>query len=64
MLDHTNDTVKKMLFKDTNPSAETVAKYIDWEIKKLELNFLVVENLIEYQIDEPFDGNIRLLFQK
>lgn len=41
-----------------------IARYIDDEIRKLPLKFLVIENLVDEVFDDMMDGNIRLVIQK
>jgi hypothetical protein len=41
-----------------------VARYIDAELDRLPIQFLVRENIIEQRFDECIDGNIRLILQK
>lgn len=52
------------LFGADKPDAELISQYIDSEIRKLPLNFLVVDNLINKKLDDWMDGNIRLVIQK
>lgn len=64
MMEHTNDDIKIRMFGKVDPEVTVVSDYFDNEIKKLNLNFLVAENLIDHRYDECIDGNIRLIFQK
>jgi hypothetical protein len=52
------------LFNTVNPSDEQIAVYIDQEIKKLPIKWLVIDNLIIEQYFDFIDGNIRLVFEK
>lgn len=63
MMEHTPDSIRLKLFNTTTPSKKQVEDYIDSEIKKLSLNFLIVDNLISEVYDEYMDGNIRLVFE-
>jgi hypothetical protein len=64
MLESTDNNTKQLLFGSISPENKIVADYFNTEIKKLNLEFLVIENLIEQKFDEYIDGNIRLIFQK
>lgn len=64
MLEHTSNTTRLEIFNTTNPSNEQIANYIDQEINKLQIKWLVIDNLIIEQPDEFIDGNIRLVFEK
>lgn len=63
LIDNTDSVTKQRLF-GSNITPVAVAEYINNQIKTLDLNFLVAENLITSKFDEVFDGNIRLVFQK
>lgn len=63
MVEHTKRSDLLNLFGNTNPSKEQLAKYIDSEIRRLPIDFLVVDNLILEVYDEFMDGNIRLVFE-
>jgi hypothetical protein len=52
------------LFGTDKRDANLISQYIDSEIRKLLLNFLVVDNLVNEKLDDCMDGNIRLVIQK
>lgn len=52
------------VFNTEHPSKEQIAEYIDQQIKKLPLEWLVIDNLIVDTYREYIDGNIRLVFEK
>lgn len=66
MFEHTSPDDKKLLFGTHDPSLSQIASFIDAELKTLcnDLNFLVIENIIEKQFDDCIDGNIRLVIEK
>jgi hypothetical protein len=51
------------LFGTTKPSPKQVEEYFDQEIKKIDLNFLVVDNIVRSAYYENIDGNVRLVFE-
>lgn len=51
-------------FNTREPTKEQITSYIDKEIRRLSINWLVVDNLIIDAPDEFLDGNIRLVFKK
>lgn len=60
----TNPLELEMLFGSTHHDPLVIAQYIDAEISRLPLEFLVVENVITELFDDYMDGNIRLVVQK
>lgn len=63
MVERTPDSDLVALFGSTCPTALQVEEYVDQELKKMNLNFLVVENIISEIPDENIDGNVRLVFE-
>jgi hypothetical protein len=64
LVDNTNHNTLLKLFSTKQPTNKQLANYIDQEIRKLPLKFLVIDNLILDCYDEFIDGNIRLVFEK
>ena len=64
LIDNSTPELLLELFGTVNPSNEQIAIYIDQEIKKLPIKWLVVDNLIIDEYNEYIDGNIRLVFEK
>lgn len=64
MTENTDPHDLKMLTNSIHPDTVLIAQYLDTEISKLPLEFLVAENLVDEQFDDFMDGNIRLVFQK
>lgn len=52
------------LFETIQPTLKQLANYFDNIIRNLDLNFIVVDNLIEQCYHEAMNGNIRLVFEK
>ena len=63
MLESTSADELNSLFGSTTPTPMQVEEYIDQEIKKLNLNLLVVDNFVSELVDEFVEGNIRLVFE-
>lgn len=63
MVEQTSDEDLVSLFGTVYPTASQVEEYIDQEIKKIDLEFLVVDNIVSQAYDEWMDGNIRLVFK-
>tara|TARA_R110000772_G_scaffold244101_1_gene357134 strand:- start:132 stop:860 length:729 start_codon:yes stop_codon:yes gene_type:complete len=64
MCECTNKAVLLQLTGSAKRDANLISQYIDREICKLPLDFLVVDTLVDKQSDEYMDGNIRLVIQK
>jgi len=64
MWDHTPGHVRNKIFHTASAHAHQVSEFVDQELDKLSIDFIVRENLIEQKWDECIDGNIRLVFQK
>ena len=64
MVEYSEPEILLELFNTTEPSSIQLAMYIDCEIKKLPIQWLVIDNLIVEKYDECIDGNIRLVFEK
>ena len=64
MVEYSEPEILLKLFNTTEPSSIQLALYIDCEIKKLPIQWLVIDNLIVEKYDECIDGNIRLVFEK
>lgn len=62
MVERTSDEDLIELFGTTEPTPLMVEEYIDGELKKMSLNFLIVDNIVSQKYDEWMDGNIRLVF--
>lgn len=63
MVERTPDSELETLFGSTQPTDLQVEEYVDQELKKINLNFLVVENIVREIPDENIDGNVRLVFE-
>lgn len=63
MVERTPDSELHALFGSTQPTDLQVEEYIDQELKTIDLNFLVVENIVSEIPDENIDGNVRLVFE-
>lgn len=63
MVECTTETDLMDLFGTTEPTPLQVEEYIDQELKKINLNFLVMENIVSDGLEEWMDGNIRLVFE-
>lgn len=64
MTENTDPHDLRILTNSIHPDAVLIAQYLDSEISKLPLEFLVAENLVDKRFDDFMDGNIRLVFQK
>lgn len=56
-------TVLHQIFNTANPNVDQIKNYINTELQKLDLEFLVIDNIIDSCPNESLDGNIRLVFQ-
>lgn len=63
MVEKTTEKDLNRLFGTTNPDPIQIENYIDAELAKINLNFLVLETLITENSDDYLDGNIRMVFQ-
>lgn len=57
-----NDLIDR--FRTLTPTRQQLAYFLDQEIRKLPLNFLVVDNIVEQVDSEIMNGNLRLVFEK
>lgn len=63
MVDKTPEVELIKMFGSTQPTKEQLHDYINKEIEKIDLSFIVIDNLANEVYDEWLDGNIRLVFQ-
>jgi hypothetical protein len=64
LVNHTPDSELIELFGTSKPNKNQVCNYINNEIKRLNLNFLVIDNcILEIYPNTSLDGDIRLVFE-
>lgn len=63
MIERTPEEDLISIFDTVEPTPEMVESYFDTEIKKLNLNLLVVDNFVSQIYNDWMDGNVRLVFE-
>jgi SAM-dependent methyltransferase len=64
MLELTDLSDRQLLFSSNLPTPDQLTQYVNAILNNLSIKFLLAEVLINDTIDEPFNGNIRLIFDK
>lgn len=64
MVERTSVQDLQMLFSSNLPTPDQLTQYVNAILNNLSIKFLLAEVLINDTIDEPFNGNIRLIFDK
>ena len=64
MLELTDLSDRQLLFFSNSPTPYQLTQYVNTILNNLSIKFLLAEVLINDSIDEPFNGNIRLIFDK
>jgi hypothetical protein len=64
MVERTSAQDLQTLFSSNSPTTDQLTQYVESILNNLSINFLLVEVLINDVADEPFNGNIRLIFNK
>ena len=64
LIDSSSEELLLKTFDTLTPTKNQVADYINEQIKKLPIDWLVIDNFITNTVDEFVDGNIRLVFNK
>ena len=64
MVELTDPRDLQSLFSSNLPTPEQLTQYVNTILNNLSIKFLLAEVLINDSIDEPFNGNIRLIFDK
>lgn len=64
MLEHTQRDWLIIMFGTSVPSPAQIQEYVQEQLSKLEIDFIVIDLLITEHPDEFMDGNIRMVFKK
>lgn len=62
MLEFTPSWSLMELFDTEKPTNDQVERYIDEQIRSLDIDFIVVDTFVGLRLDEAVDGNVRLVF--